>query len=554
MSNFKQNGHADIMNRHNPGTRRGLPRSTSTSDLFSFPSSTPKKSATARFSQYDLPRSASSSNLSLIPEHTPQHRLTPYQMQRSTMKESFQFPNGENFTPRKQLPKSSSSVSLDKNRYNNKHHVITSTSLPRSSSMVSVVVPQSSKQLRQHKHQHQLSHSSLQNNSQQPFRNSEQRQFPSHVNNFRPKPKTPSFTNNSKIPSHQSTLSASSLQFNRLQVHQSQFSVSSSINRPTSSSNDSNSTSVSIREMGEPSSVTSTDISDEEMVKKLVSAPENKQTPKESLVLQQITKEEPQPTLKRSNSKLGSFFRRLLPSRKKSKKLNSNPNSKPVINETKARSIPKSTKNTKNTTDHETMKNDSTYLLRIEDEDEPVDEADFKELMDIDLVFDSLLLKSEQHQQVSDSKLIKEFNKHIRISSPVVEPPPRSSQRPVLVKDANGTFNMGQISESPFMEDRILEHLHQNWKAVHINSILPPSSQSYATSSEAKKCRFNDEIYVNDTFSSTEYVRSDKVFLENRKQLLKSQYIQGIKHELNNFKRNEMTVHPKSSKNTHFFV
>ncbi|QEU59822.1 Afr1 [Kluyveromyces lactis] len=612
MSSFQFNDQSSIRS-----TSRGinqptlLPRSTSTSDLFAFPSHSQKRLFHNSENGVELSKSVSIPNLALIPEHKAHHRLTPYQIQRSHMKQSFQFPNGESFTPRRQLPKSASSVSLHRQRSANSHPK--NTAMHRSSSMVTVSLPQHEDMLKkpfqlQNPHS-RVNHLPTISNEWLP---SDTSQFGSLTTTPRSNARAPSLSN-TKAP-NKSVLTASSLHFNRLQSHQSQVSISSFSNKQTTSSNDSQSTDTSIKEICDPGSATSTDLSDEELTKKILSSSVRTQkivaesTPKVSNDLLKVPstilsfpqkcnshhgnthidtaangltgptsnvsikkesvvsnipisgnsnekkakKSVESSPVKRSSSRLSSFFKKLFPLKKKARKediqeklpaktqrqkaVTSKPaTSKPVISPTELAESPS--------------------LLDLETEDDIEDDG-FKDLMDIDLVFDSLLLKSEQHQQNNDIALINQFNESTRISSPTIEPPLRSSKRPLLVKDYQGRFihhhNNGQTTHN----DRIIEHLHQNWKAVHFNAVVPSVVRSNDSSSSvsAKKCRFNEEIYVNDTFSPTEYVRSDKAFPESRKQLLKSRYIDGIKMELNEFKKREMLVHPNSSQYTHFFL
>ena len=617
MSSFQFNDQSSIRS-----TSRGinqptlLPRSTSISDLFAFPSYSHSQKRLFQNSEngVELSKSVSIPNLALIPEHKAHHRLTPYQIQRSHMKQSFQFPNGESFTPRRQLPKSASSVSLHRQRSANSHPKI--TAMHRSSSMVTVSLPQyedMSKKPSQLQNPHsRVNHLPTISNELLPSNTS---RFGSLTTTPRSNTRAPSLCN-TKAP-NKSVLTASSLHFNRLQSHQSQVSISSFSNKQTASSNDSQSTETSIKEICDPGSATSTDLSDEELTKKILSSSVRTQkivaestakasndllqvpstiisfpqkcsshhdnthidtatsgltgpTPnvsiKKELVVSKIPisgnsnekKEEKakksveSSPVRRSSSRLSSFFRKLFPLKKKARK-------EDIQEKVSAKTQWQKAVTSKPTTSkHIILPSESAEppsLLDLETEDDIEDDG-FKDLMDIDLVFDSLLLKSEQHQQNSDIALINQFNESTRISPPTVEPPLRSSKRPLLVKDYQGRLihhhNNGQTTHN----DRIIEHLHQNWKAVHFNAVVPSVVRSNDSSSpvSAKKCRFNEEIYVNDTFSPTEYLRSDKAFPESRKQLSKSRYIDGIKMELNEFKKREMLVHPNSSQYTHFFL
>ncbi|CDO95375.1 unnamed protein product [Kluyveromyces dobzhanskii CBS 2104] len=582
-----------------------LPRSTSTENLFAFPPHTHKRPFHSRENGAGLAKSTSITNLALIPEHKTHHRMTPYQIQRSHMKQSFQFPNGENFTPRRQLSKSASSISLHKQR-----HIATQPSvapMPRSSSMVTVSLPQHQQALRSSVQAPSMGSQGLPVGSfQRHHISSNHLRHVASANDAKSNTHVPSLTG-AKFPD-KSSLTASSLQFNRLQAHQSQVSISSFSNKHTTSSNDSQSTDTSIKEICDPGSATSTDLSDEELTKKILSSVRAKkmvntnspfcknstvQTSSNLTPTQETTRfnnscpttsglvrSSIEPTLnsptkksamktnlaqsaksvepkkqkpidvtpvKKSSSRLGSFFKKLLPFMNRPKKEivpKVLPRKTAAQNQTRVPELPVSPADS-----------ELPSLLHTDIEDDLEDDG-FKDLMDIDLVFDSLLLKSEQHQQNSNTTLVNTNTKNTERSSQKIEPPLRSSKRPLLVKDYQGKFTHRYNNSQVYHCDRIIEHLHQNWKAVHFNSVVPAVARSNdsSMSSSEKKCRFNEEIYVNDTFSAMEYVRSDKNFPESRRKLLKSRYIDGIKMELNDFKKTEMLVHPNSSQYTHFFL
>ncbi|AMD22239.1 HGL101Cp [Eremothecium sinecaudum] len=79
-----------------------VPRSQSTSDLFQIPEVVGQDWGKRR--RLTIKKSTSTGNLnSHVRRSISELQLTPYQLQRTQMKQKFQFPNGESFTPRSQL-------------------------------------------------------------------------------------------------------------------------------------------------------------------------------------------------------------------------------------------------------------------------------------------------------------------------------------------------------------------------------------------------------------------------------------------------------------------
>ena len=656
------------------GNGNGLPRSTSTNDLFSFPSYGQKRFTVGKDSGAHLHKSMSITNLDLIPEHKTNHRMTPYQIQRTHMKQSFQFPNGENFTPRKRLPKSASCVSLDKNRYEPGAGPGSigmgmgpgdRRKMSRSSSMVSVSLPQSSGKIRQNNKYRPSNRSSSELvDSWTPLAKPQAKPVAKAPVTKAPVAKAPTTSTPVVVPQPQfhAPLTASTLYASKLQERNSQLSINSLSQRQTTSSNESQSTDTSLKETCDPGSATSTDLSDEDLTKKFLAIRQKKSLSPEAQnnsnppgdrttsalnsgsampeivplgsststiaqlkpssqdsdsILRNYTSSSSKVTpVKRSGSRLGSFFKRLLPSKKKAKKDESPQKTIPSHNLMASTII--TPPQTSSSSKLFPSQSDTSGILLPDTEDD-VDDERLQGLMDIDLVFDSILLKSEQRpQHVVDNALIKQFNRCIQVSSPpnsttsitnttvitssgnttaannnnnnnnnntantttsattatttttdssteTVQPPKRSSRRPMMRRDSQGRIIHSSANYKRLSPDsRIMEHLRQNWKAVHDDSVIPSTTanrnkesstaSSSSSSSLMKKCRFNDEIYVKDTFSALEYARSDKGFLENRRQLLKSIFIDGIKMELNEFKKREMLVHPNSTQYTHFFL
>lgn len=220
-------------------------------------------------------------------------------------------------------------------------------------------------------------------------------------------------------------------------------------------------------------------------------------------------------------------------------------------------------------------------------------------LMDTDLVFDSLLLKAdsnstsswkkqqdlqlklqalaspEKSQQVKeaslhkqrseeddpnvDYELVREFSKlGSYIEAPTITPtsdrfptlPQRSPRRPSLPnKHLAKSFY-----DQDYSENKLIKRLQENWGTIHFDS-TPPVATSEGV--REKSLRFAEDVYVKDTWSPEDYLRSDKNFIKDRRRMMQlenSGFIQSIKLELNEYKRHEMPVHCDSTKFTHFFV
>lgn len=243
-------------------------------------------------------------------------------------------------------------------------------------------------------------------------------------------------------------------------------------------------------------------------------------------------------------------------------------------------------------------------------------EAEEDVLMDTDLVFDSLLLKADSNrpsawnrqrdlqlklqtlaspeQSPTDGKereplvkeetddndsnvdyeLIQEFSKlgsYIEGPSNGIEPdknpkiledqatthiprsnspPQRSPRRPSLPsKDLAQSFYCHYDSST-----RMIKRLQENWDNIHFDSAPPVMANG---GSREKSLRFAHDVYVKHTWSPIEYFRSDKRFIRERRRMMQlenSGFVNSIKRELNEYKRDEMAVHIDSAKFTHFFV
>lgn len=117
-----------------------------------------------------------------------------------------------------------------------------------------------------------------------------------------------------------------------------------------------------------------------------------------------------------------------------------------------------------------------------------------------------------------------------------------------------------------FDSSKLIERLETQWGKVYFPSVMVNDQQPRNTN-HTGKVQFDDVIFVNDTYSQDDYDRTD-YYLEdeeddeedeenpnNDKKLVYDEefgFIDHIKHELNQFKRNEMLVHIESTKYIQF--
>lgn len=100
----------------------------------------------------------------------------------------------------------------------------------------------------------------------------------------------------------------------------------------------------------------------------------------------------------------------------------------------------------------------------------------------------------------------------------------------------------------------MIKRLQENWDNIHFDSAPPVMANG---GSREKSLRFAHDVYVKHTWSPIEYFRSDKRFIRERRRMMQlenSGFVNSIKRELNEYKRDEMAVHIDSAKFTHFFV
>ncbi|SCU87434.1 LAFA_0E06700g1_1 [Lachancea sp. 'fantastica'] len=634
------------------------PRARSTSDLFEVPvgrikPKLYKRSSTSSATCNPQNFQRTSRNLSLIPEQAqlpnlPSHTLTPYQKQRKRMKNSFQFPNGENFTPkqkpvkafpsytenthRRGLPKSASCSNFHAGVDRPGFSVVPERPDPavRSGSFTtatisSIPMPPTN---RFHK-----SASTSRLSQEAMFRSN---QAPTVLN-------TPS----GRPPTHSSTRSAPT-------YLTSDSNNNLSKTQAVSSNNSTNSTN-SMRSENVVSSNTSTDASEAPLkpvtaVKdvppishslkpslpaRVLSAPKKapvstyahtvttKPTPLVKPVqkspLGESDKQSVRNGLKRSSSsRISSFFRKLLPTKKSKKetvesrpaffkrKTSSLAEAKLVETPSISVSRPSHSPSNENVTFSEKAEVKEVDMDDANDGDNEVDEFDDDDdqLLDIDLVFDSLLLKNDHpittapkaretpQQAISrdaepskpvdknqttteesniDYGLIEEFSRLGSFiadgyqppeNSLVMSPPPRSLRRPLLAnKESVAGFYRKHSSENKTSDpdERLDANLKREWENVYYDTVIAIVAvhQQPVKEVQPKKLRFGQAVYVKDTYAANDYERSDKKFIRARRRMMQTQnmaFIQAVKHQLNDFKREEMKVHNESLKNTHYFL
>ncbi|SMN21682.1 similar to Saccharomyces cerevisiae YER158C Protein of unknown function, has similarity to Afr1p [Maudiozyma saulgeensis] len=127
--------------------------------------------------------------------------------------------------------------------------------------------------------------------------------------------------------------------------------------------------------------------------------------------------------------------------------------------------------------------------------------------------------------------------------------------------------------------DNILQRLEKQWDTVHLNtsinnSISTPTIHSTSFGSSLsislndsldidenennqlknnRHVKFATGVYVDETFSGLEYERADSEDDGKGDSGVSNFNNNSIKAEVNQYKRNEMFVHPDSRRNTHFF-
>ncbi|QID83428.1 cytoskeletal protein [Saccharomyces pastorianus] len=160
------------------------------------------------------------------------------------------------------------------------------------------------------------------------------------------------------------------------------------------------------------------------------------------------------------------------------------------------------------------------------------------------------------------------------------QPPPRSTKRPSLDNNesARHFYSMptdsrqplfGTISSPMDIGNDIIDRLRNDWEYIRFDDCgnSPPKSSSSnveAVSKPSKKkgVRFAEEVCLASTWSPNVYERANPEFIMNRHRLLwmmkvnpsMNKAMNEVKLELNYFKRNEMVVHKNSKCFTHYLI
>lgn len=567
------------------------------------------------FSSYSL---EPKNSLNPIPERRQSdYRLTPYQLQRKQMKDSFQFPNGESFTPRNRLgqnfPRSNSSTTL------NKSAAPLLYPLSRSQSMNSLP-------LRPNKIQNPI----RMGNSSSPV---ESGSSDSSYNSMRDHSSSGS-TNLSSGPSTHSSNSALPLTSFGKDARKSPLTINvncvASINDEAKMQVMTNSEQVPLSD----SLINNDRKPAQTMSQKTLNMVDPSQ--KAGKLSNSSKPKEDTKTKRGSMTRLSNFFKKIFSlqssttsrctsisssanpvipresyKKKNKRKLldpDNSPSSSDAVSATEAEPKPKQKnqhRDANSSADIETggsrssdhmIESDTEYTA--EDDDDPDDI-----LMDTDLVFDSLLLKAnsnrssclqkqnelrqkleefppsrpsscdietkvianKQKAQDEDSHidydLVSEFSRLGTFiqDSPTADTlnlPPRSARRPALTNKESAKSFYHPHPEADFSSE-LIKRLFRDWKTVHVDIRTPSPVESIPQQPDGKELRFADEVYVNDTWSPSVYERSDKRFIKNRRRMMQLEnlgFIHAIKIELNEFKRNDMVVHQESVRFTHFFL
>ncbi|GMM55552.1 Afr1 protein [Maudiozyma humilis] len=520
------------------------------------------------------------SDFSVSASHASRKKLTPYQIQRNKMRKSFQFPNGENFTPRKHT------VMTKKNNSSTSLRSLPGVSMQRSGSMVSTAslpVP--------HSRSVPVSLGPRPPRSNVPFK--------SHLNN-----EIDSLKAQSPVNSKKSSESDNSMKDSLKGDSHSNDTV------PTSDS----AVSDTIPPVGNvkpivilPNSVSMPDVtlrsatsraeafqhpitrvkSVQDESPKIVKEPSVVPTIKEN----DKTEKTQGKSKKRSSSSIsgfGQFFKKLFGGKSKSspKKRKVEP---AVV---KKDPVPETNKPVKSKVKKETTFDDISLKLDIEPNAS-------ENLMDTDLVFDSLLLKMNSPKEgkrraivnncvdepsntaeklnftveeksadpnTVDYDLVNDFAKlgnfiNLSISDDSMAVPPRSSKRPTLV-------NKRHASDFYNNQPTIVSRLEQQFEKVLVDEVPPKQTimtttksilvgpRVDSTKSETKNVTFNCDVYMTSTYSPTEYSRKDKRFRKRMMTLMQGdlKFFEEVKRELNYYKMNEMPVHDSMRQYTQFFA
>ncbi|CAL9730115.1 hypothetical protein MOUN0_I06986 [Monosporozyma unispora] len=212
--------------------------------------------------------------------------------------------------------------------------------------------------------------------------------------------------------------------------------------------------------------------------------------------------------------------------------------------------------------------------------------------MDTDLLFDSLLLKvnkpktphiltsqtfpilsgmdketlTSEHSNLSnfedsetdlssifDDSLISDFGllgDMITLRSP----PPRSNHRPKIASIENAKrFYHSKLEFKDF-----INRLNMDFENVIVYDTVNEIKNNYSIPQPQyiykHNVRFASNVYISKVATKEEYDRCDHIFLRNRQLLNNPDFVDSIKWEINEFKKNEMVVNKNSIQFTQFFM
>lgn len=292
-----------------------------------------------------------------------------------------------------------------------------------------------------------------------------------------------------------------------------------------------------------------------------------------------------EPKLKRTNSqKLGSFFKKFLP------RNNSSSSSLSTIRSGSPSRSPSPVK-------LENIKVEK----KVQSETETVSESSVMFVPTLDPKRKLCDTDNNQKEPKSESK-----NANPSKDQAIISPPVRSPNRPALENNETAKLfyhsldgslssttmtdtesskpNNLEVSDTLMIPEKTLKRLYQDWEKVTINkpkikiltstsvnsstssTSLPSSlntgySSATSSSTASKSLRFAKEITISETYSPFEYLRADpdtsttkSLYGDNLVYLKGHGFINEIKFEINQYKRNEMSVHEMSNVNTHYFV
>ncbi|CCD22508.1 Afr1p NDAI_0A03510 [Naumovozyma dairenensis CBS 421] len=149
-------------------------------------------------------------------------------------------------------------------------------------------------------------------------------------------------------------------------------------------------------------------------------------------------------------------------------------------------------------------------------------------------------------------------------------PPPRSTKRPMVgnktlakefYRSLTNRSNM-RLSDPLKVKD-IVDRLQNDWEIIHLN-IAPSEKATYGQQDRndnnriQKKVSFAKEVFLNDTWSASEYERPEENSIKSRRGILlrieeDPTFFNNIKRELNYFKTHDMEIHKESKGNTQLF-